>query len=415
MSRGRGRGRGRRRGPAVFLGAMTVGVVLSYLGQLWALRRGLFAVGREAASESDKPASWPHVTIVVPARNERRNIRRCAITLLAQDYPSFDVVVVDDNSTDGTGAILAELRHGPHGEKLAVVNAGELPPGWAGKHHAMAAGAAIARGEWLLFTDADTAHRPGALRFAMREALRRDADLASLLPALEMIDWSNHTLMPLVIMGLITLYPPDRVANPATSTAIANGQYLLIRRATYDAVGGYAGDALRASVMDDRDMATLAKRQGGRIALLDGSDQVSVLMYRTFAEAWRGWGKNAYAGSKGGLPLFALMAIALPLGTVLPFVLWLAGVIARRRGVVAASSVQIAAIVAYRWALDGHLRHSRWWVLTHPVGGAILTGLLWRVLWGQITGRGVEWSGRRYLVAQDTTVAVRVPDKARTT
>jgi chlorobactene glucosyltransferase len=393
-----------RRSLTALIWAMTVGVVAFYLSQLWQIRRGIFAA-RCAPAAAREPDRWPHVTIVVPARNEQRNIRRCVISLLAQDYPRFDVIAVDDASTDQTRAILEELRHGPHGDRLTVVDAGPLPPGWAGKPHAMAAGAAQARGEWLLFTDADTTHRPGALRFAITEGLQRQADLVTLLTGQEYVDWSNHVIMPVIFMGIMALYPPARIANPRADIALANGQYLLIRRAMYDAVGGYAGPALRNSLIDDRDLAMLVKRQGGQLVGLDGRAQVSVLMYRSLGEAMRGWGKNAYAGSKGGLPLFLAFVIALPLGTVAPFLLWLAGLITRRRWLLAASGAQIAAILAYRWEMEPQMRHSRWWGLTHPLGGALVTAVLGQSLWRQATRRGVEWSGRRYLVTQGDTAA----------
>lgn len=383
-----------------FLWLSTLGTVGFYLRMIWVTMRGLFISTRNDTHHIPLTSDTPPVTIIVPARNEERNIRRCVASLLGQTYSNYDVIVVDDGSTDATGRILSELQHGPGGEKLSVIHVDHLPSGWAGKPHALATGIAAARGEWVLFTDADTMHRPGALAFAIQEAQRHRADLVSLLTQQEFADVSGHIIMPVVMMGISAQYPPTQVANPENEAAIANGQFLLIRRAAYDAVGGYDSPAMRQSVVDDRDLAAAVKRSGGRVVLLDGRDHVSVLMYRSLPEAWRGWSKNAYAGSRGGPVLFALFALSLPFGTIVPFILALVGIFSRRRAIALAGIAQTASILAYRWLVDGQLHHSRLWGWTHPAGGAIMTGLLWRVAWRQLTGRGVEWSGRTYQVEQ---------------
>ncbi len=389
----------------LFLWMMTLGVVGFYGRQIWETWLGEH---RARADQRGLPLAGeqPHVTIIVPARNEARNIHRCVASLLAQSYPNYDVVVVDDGSTDATPQILTEMQRGPGGARLRVIRAGELPPGWAGKPHAMAVGAAHAGGDWLLFTDADTLHRPDALAWAMREATARHADLFSLVSQMEYPDISAHIIFPVVVMGITAQYPPAQVMNPARAAAIANGQFLLIRRAAYDATGGYAGPALRASVVDDRDLAAAVKRQGGRVAVLNGTDYVSVCMYRNAREQWRGWSKNAYTGSRGGPLLFALMAVGLPIGTILPFALALVGLVSRRRELAILGGLQTAAILAYRWQLDGQMRHSRLWGWAHPLGGAFMTALLARVAWRQASGRGVEWSGRTYQVNQQSLASL---------
>lgn len=395
---------------AAGVGAMTVGMVGLHARLLWETWRGM----RPPLTQGiPLTIDQPQITVVVPARNEARNIRRCIASLLGQTYPNYDVICVDDGSTDATPSILAELQRGPGGTRLRVIHAEELPQGWAGKPHALAAGTAQAQGEWLLFTDADTVHRPGALAWAVRQAQTRAADLFSIVTHQEYADISSHLLLPIAVMGITTQYPPTKIANPNSATAIANGQYLMIRRAMYDGVGGYADPALRASVVDDRDLAAAVKRRGGRVVLMDGRDQVSVLMYRTLREAWRGWGKNAYAGSRGGPMLFALMALGLPFVSIAPFALALAGIVTRRRGLALAGSAQVASIMVYRWLLDRQMRHSRLWGWGHPAGGALMTALLANAAWRQFTGRGVEWSGRTYQTDQKL-LADRAQAPART-
>ncbi len=391
------------------LWAMTVGVVAFYLRQIWETRLGIFVARKRFDAAETLPTPLPHVTIIVPARNERRNIRRCVASLLGQDYPHFDVIVVDDGSTDGTSTILAQMRHDPQGDRLTVIPAGPLPAGWAGKPHALAVGAAaVAKTtgqnghaeHWLLFTDADTVHRPGALRWAVMHGKAMGGDLISLLSRQQFVEPWGHIIMPIVMMGITAQYPPAQVANPERHVAIANGQYLLISQAMYNQIGGYASPALRSTVLDDRDLAYAVKAQGGCVALLDGRDQVSVCMYRSLDEAWRGWGKNAYAGSRGGPLVFAGMALGLPIGTIVPFLVLLVGLLLRRRSWIVAGGLQVAAILGYRWLLDTNLDQSPAWGLTHPVGGAVIAALLGQVACRQLTGKGVEWSGRSYQVAQ---------------
>jgi chlorobactene glucosyltransferase len=195
----------------LFLWMSTLGIIGFYGRQIWEMWLGVRRVqGVQSSAAITLATTQPHVTIIVPARNEARNIRRCVASLLGQAYPHYDVVVVDDGSTDATSAILAEMQRGTSGARLHVVSAGALPSGWAGKPHAMSVGAAHARGEWLLFTDADTLHRPDALTWAMREATARHADLFSLVSQMEYPDASSHIVLPVVVMGITAQYPPRR-------------------------------------------------------------------------------------------------------------------------------------------------------------------------------------------------------------
>src|SRR5579863_1697191 len=228
----------------LLLWSHAAGVILFYL-ILW--RRGS-PRERRAPTRPDAPvardgqnATSPFVSIIVPARDEERTIRRCVTSLLDQDYDNSEVIVVDDGSTDKTASVLADLalRH-PRGQRLRVERVDALPAGWAGKPHALHIGTQAARGDWLLFTDADTWHAPGALRFAMRQADNEGADLLSLGSTQELPGFWNKVMMPLAYMGISMLYPIKAVNDPRSPIALANGQYILIRRSAYDIVGGYA-------------------------------------------------------------------------------------------------------------------------------------------------------------------------------
>ncbi len=374
-----------------------LGVAAFYAALFW--RTGVVGTREEPTAArtppSDADDALPPVSIIVPARNEERNIRDCVTSLLAQDYPRFEVVVVDDASSDATPAILAELQRSlPHGAALRVERIAELPEGWAGKPHALHVGASAATGEWLLFTDADTRHDSKALRTAVAIATERGLDLLSFGTRQDLPDFWGRVLMPLAYMGISMMYAPGAVNNPESPVAIANGQFILIRKAAYDALGGYAAPSLRATVVDDRDLAVAVKRATGKLAMVDGRDFVRTRMYHGLREHVDGWSKNAYVGSRGG-PLFYLAMIAgLPLATIGPFALLFHGLWHHNRTATATGAVSTAALLAYRVKLDDELGVPRRYALSHPLAGVVFSGILLRSLWRKLSGRGVVWRGR---------------------
>ncbi len=236
---------------------------------------------------SEPPAAANHkpvVSVIVPARNEERALGACLDSLLRQSGVAFEVIVVDDGSTDRTRTV-AESFPG-----IRVLDAGAVPPGWTGKAHACQVGADAARGEWLLFTDADTVHQPGSLARALAETNQHDAALLSYSPEQEVHGLAQRMLMPLVFAELAGTYRPQEVCDPASPAAAANGQYLLIAREAYDGVGGHAG--VRSDLLEDVALARAVKRSGRRLRFRFGGDAVRARMYRSFGEMREGWTKN---------------------------------------------------------------------------------------------------------------------------
>ncbi|HLI68616.1 MAG TPA: glycosyltransferase [Ktedonobacteraceae bacterium] len=348
----------------------------------------------------------PRVSIIVPARNEERNIRRCVHSLLEQDYPDYEVIVVDDNSTDHTPEILDEIAHThPQGARLWVLRLNHLPEGWAGKPHALHAGVQEANGEFLLFTDADTWHAPGALQAAMSRAEEQGLDLLSLVSAQELPGFWERVMMPMAFLGISMQYPVRQVNDPRSPVALANGQYILLRRAVYDWLGGYARSELRGTLVDDRDLAFLVKREGFHLELADGRELVRVRMYRGLREAWRGWRKNVFLGSRGGLFFVLLSLPGLPMVTVLPFLLplrlWLARLAGKRKTVGIAEAVflsvlELGPLLTYRRWIDKEMQLPWYYMFTHPLAGSLFVGILAQSTWRIRAGKGVDWSGRRY-------------------
>jgi glycosyltransferase involved in cell wall biosynthesis len=242
----------------------------------------------------------PHVSVIVPARNEQDALERCLRSIVEQDGVRFEVLVVDDGSTDRTREIIeffAGVKECPFVGKnpwLAGVQAFEarspIPDGWTGKANAIWTAVNGARGEWLLFTDADTFHEKGSLARAVAEAEQSGAVLLSYSPKQELGSLAERLLMPVVFSELATQYSPRDVCDPASPVAAANGQYLLIRSDVYNSVGGHA--AVAGDLLEDVALATRVKKTGGTLRFRMGIGQVSARMYRTLDQLVEGWTKN---------------------------------------------------------------------------------------------------------------------------
>ena len=253
------------------------------LGNTWVLRR---------ARRHAPPARLPRISVLVPARNEEANIERCVASLLAQDYPDFEVLVLDDESTDRTGCILATLAAAD--SRLCVLSGRPLEAGWLGKNWACAQLAARAGGDLFYFTDADTHHQPQTLR-AFAAALEGEgADLMGGFPRQEVRTLGEKFIVPFfswVIYCFTPLALGYRLKFPALSTAV--GQALLFRRAAYEGIGGH--HAVRDAIVEDLALARQIKAHGYNWRMMRLTDLVSCRMYRNGKEAAAGLSKNLFA------------------------------------------------------------------------------------------------------------------------
>ena len=271
----------------------------------------------------------PRLSVIVPARNEEGNLPECLATLLAQDDEFFalgrdwELIVVDDESTDRTREVAAEAAVG-HPAMILM----EAPPlelkgngrAFTGKTNACWAGAQRATGRWLLFTDADTLHEPGDLVRAMHEAEKHHVALLSYSPLQLVQGFWQRALMPLVFSELASVYPPAQVNDPAKRVAAANGQFLMVEREAYFAVGGHR--IVGRSVLEDVDLAFHVKRSKRDIRLRYAPDALSTRMYQGFGDMVEGWSKNLVLLFPHALALAAwrTLDIALLLLPVLLFV-----------------------------------------------------------------------------------------------
>lgn len=235
---------------------------------------------------------FPRVSVLIPARNEAHNVEGCATSLLAQDYPDFEVIFLDDESTDETPLILSRLRQADH--RLRVLSGTPRPEGWIGKHWACHQLEQAATGELLLFTDADTRHAPTMLRDSVSALLAEGADLVTAFPREEMVTLGEQLLVPVIGWGIFTFIPlrlVQKMRIPALSITI--GQFMLFRRSAYETIGGY--EAIRSEIVDDIWLGRNIISSGLEWRLMDGTHHITCRMYSGFWEAVGGFSKSLFA------------------------------------------------------------------------------------------------------------------------
>ncbi len=342
---------------------------------------------------TDTPQRAPldSISLLIPARNEEANIAACLNTALAQGELLREVLVYDDHSTDRTAQIVNGFAR--HDARVRLLAPAELPAGWCGKTFACAQLAAAARGQWLLFLDADARLRTGAAGRMLTEAETRDVSLLSCWPALELVSFWERALMPLLNVVVFTLYPaPLALKRPDAALGLAHGSCLLARRDAYARTGGHA--LVRAEIFEDVRLAQAWRACGEASLCLDGQKIVRVRMYHSFAEIWQGFLKNFFPAFRRERSFWAFIALHCTV-FLLPFIaapvsfkftasaawLWLLSVIC---------------VLLMRVALALRFRHPWWSALLHPLSECILLALGLASWWRCKSGRGVAWKGRRY-------------------
>jgi len=369
-------------------------VVLIWLSNLLQVVRGAHRpTHRITADRYEGPLPDPPlVSVVVPARNEERNIGACLDALLATDHEPLEVVVVDDRSEDGTRA-LVEARAADD-DRLRLVAGDGPPPGWMGKVAAVWRGRQEARGEVLLFLDADVRVAPSAVRQCLHYLRETGADGVTVLGWLENRGFWEHTVQPVVGSLIIAGNRPERVNDPDRPDAMANGQFILVTRDAYDAVGGH--EALQGEVLDDVGFARLMKANGKSLHLVFGRELFTCRMYRGLREIWEGWSKNLFAGLHHSLALTATLWLLVFAVALLPFV---ALALQAARGLPGTPlSVLAGAAVGllygtYAYGLHAMRQPARWF-WTYPLGAAVLLGILANSAVRITAGLGVTWKGR---------------------
>lgn len=414
----------------------------------WRSNANYAAVERLAPVEPSRtPAEWPFISIIIPARNEAHNLPRLLTSLGLRARPAgaqpleprpspeppqrpqlpataggrratppHEVIVVDDASGDATGEIAtalgARVLRLEEDERLGELDGGG---GWMGKPYACWQGAGAARGEWLLFLDADTTLGPDTLGDTLSYALAQGVDALSILLQQRCDTFWERLLLPFAYQQLFAGIGRAGLGSGAAQGAMLNGQFILIRRAAYAAVGGHG--AVRDSIVEDVALARVLAQRGCRVETLRGEHLGSVRMYRDLASIREGFGKNAYAflaGEPGrGLRVAlssACAAAALPLLTH-----------AARPGSAArltalgAGALAWAALAAGLAGWAARYNVPAWYVLGQPLAATVFNAIAIESTVRSLTGRAVTWKGRRYVMGASVRhlVPSLVPSRPR--
>lgn len=340
----------------------------------------------------ERPAQQPRVSLLVPARNEAPTISETVRALLAQAYPDFEVIVLDDGSDDGTAQIAREAAVGD--SRLRVLPGAPLVNGWLGKPWACHQLAQAASGAWLIFTDADVRWKPDALAALVAQAERRGADMLTVWPTQATVTWAERLtvpLMALVVMG----YLPELLVRfaPWSIFAAANGQCVAFRRSAYARVGGHA--AVRNAIVEDVALARATKRRGLRLVMLDGNGLITCRMYTEWPSVRDGYAKNILAGHGGMLAL--MLSTVFHWGIFLAPWLWLAtGWMSDLGPHYPEWPLALIALGVGVRALTASATHQRVVdALLMPLSVLLMTAIAVQAVWWQWRYGGPRWKGRR--------------------
>jgi chlorobactene glucosyltransferase len=348
------------------------------------------------------PSYPPLISVCIPARNEERNIRACVEAMLTQDYPNLEVLVLDDRSADATPSILADIAS--RDPRLRPISGSDLPEGWAGKPHALYQASAVARGEWLCFVDADTFVMREALSSCYAKAIETNADMFTIMTFQIMGTFWEKVVMPLIMTALSVGFSPRKVNDPKRKDAIANGQFILIKRSVYDAIGGHA--RVKDQIVEDKALAEQVKWNGYRLIVANGFSVARTRMYTSLPEMWEGWTKNIYLGLRdqpslmvlGAFGAFVLLiaALFLPIWPLLGLFWYQQGGGWMAAAVITKSLILWAFLIYVRARAAKAMKISAWYAFTTPLGAAVFAAMMLTSTWRVLSGKGVTWKGRVY-------------------
>ena len=370
----------------IFVAAITIGIIFNL--RFWP---SLVAIHRSDQDES----SSPFVSVLIPARNESRNLRRCLSSIQAQTYKQLEIICLDDRSEDDTAEIIEQFA--ATDPRVKLMRGANLPEGWVGKSHACAQLAGASSGDWLLFTDADTVHAPDSIQRAVATAMKRRADLLTGFPRI----LSNHALGNLVLPlmhFLIALHLPIFQVERSRKSMFmaAHGAFMLYRREAYEQIGGHGATKHRNALVEDMTMAKATKEAGYRVSLVDITPIVACEMYEQPAQVWNGFAKNIYNGIGRSTPLlFTLFLLYFSL-YVFPIFIFLAFLSQGQLGYATLAFGIVVFGMLHKALVDRKFQVNGLWFLGISVSVCLLIAIGIRSWFLGVTSRGYEWKGRIY-------------------
>ena len=345
----------------------------------------------------------PKISVLIPARNEEFRLRPCLSTLSDSDYPILEILVLDDHSTDGTVGLVEQRAKGD--PRIRILSGQSLPQGWVGKPWACHQLAREAKGEYLLFVDADTRFSDITITHAVNLAHEQKADLISLWPFLESLSWSERLVIPFVHL-FILFYLPHWARGSLRCFGAANGQFVLFRRESYERIKGH--ESVRDHMVEDIAIARNMREAGFKVLNLDGTNPghsialVRCRMYNRFSEVWEGFTKNLYPSFDGNFPAFLFFQLIQAVIFLTPFLLLLTPF----RGPLVWTEIGI--IFALRLSLAHRFRQSYLGAILHPFGQILVLLIAFNSWLQSLRGR-LPWKGRHYPRSATAADSIRSP------
>lgn len=351
----------------------------------------------DRANAFTSPEKYPRISILVPARDEAKRIEKAVRSYCSQDYPNYEVLVVNDRSTDETGDILARLsKEYPH---LKIIEGTEPPAGWLGKPHALHLAEQRASGEWLLFVDADLIYHPKVLAASLARALSRHLDMVTGPAHFEQEGFWETLFWSYAVQGFLT-YPLFLLNQRWFKEGYALGAYTFIKREAYAAIGGHK--AVRSAILDDIRIGRNLKRSGRSAEIVFGDRLMRIRMYEGFGEIWRGFGKNLFDLIGGSVATFVLFLPVQLATQVLPFLLLpTLGARALLGSSYDPLSLRLvlgwfAVFLLCRGVIQLRFPVPLWTIPMYPVGSAIWCAIAVRSFYDRKIKKSVSWRGRAY-------------------
>ena len=365
----------------------TITFIFFFIGGIY-LIIGYYLIAYLRDTKTDENLDFPKISVIVPAKNEEKNISEATLSKLNQDYPDFEVIVINDRSTDNTSRILSDLEQAH--ENLKIINIDKLPSGWLGKNNALQKGAAAATGELLLFSDADVIYKPGTLKKSVTYLMRNELDSLSVSPDLKLKGALLKTFISVFFIYLSVYTQPWLAKYRWTSKSIGIGAFILVRRKIYEDIGGHTKIKMRPE--DDLKLGELIKKAGGSIELLYGYKQIEVEWYSSMKEVIEGLSKNSFAAVNYSYLLLALGIIGQLVLNVFPFaaLFFTQGI----TQLLYAFSILIVFII-----FSGTTKFTgakNWYCVGFPLMSLMFIYIQLRSMWKVSFGKGLNWRGTYY-------------------
>ncbi|GJL77753.1 MAG: glycosyl hydrolase [Nitrospinaceae bacterium] len=337
--------------------------------------------------------SSPFLSVCVPARDEARDIKACLTSLLNQEYPHFEVIVVDDHSTDGTGDIIESLA--TEFPNLIHLEGQALPSGWLGKPFALHQAVRKAKGEVLIFTDADPVFQPHALTSAVHAMTTKDLDMMTLMPGTEFVSFWERAVQPVVFAFIAALSRFKKINSPNSTSAMGFGAFIMVNKKVYERIGGH--ESVKGEVLEDVMLAKTAKRAGCKLLAADAKSIFSIRMYHSLREIWTGWRKNIFIAMKKSV-LRTLYYICMILGFLVTPNLVLLWNIFEATGIIASGMALISFLMMAGTSIHlcDEIRLERWNAFLFPLGAFIMTAIMLNSMFQVLFNKQTEWRGRNY-------------------